>query len=187
MYSLRQLNAVSTFDAYPISRIEALLHQVGQACYLSTLDLAEGYWQIPPWDTYKEKTAFSSPSGLYHFRKMPFGLHGEAATFQQLMDKVLQLVSTFNLAYIEDTIIFNKTWEEHFSHLRGLLYRLQENGLTANPHKCHLERILVKYLGYIVGRGQFRAQPDKIHALKQAICPQDKKYLQHFLGLNSLL
>ena len=34
-------------DAYPMSRIDDILDQVGQPRYITTLDIAKGYWQIP--------------------------------------------------------------------------------------------------------------------------------------------
>lgn len=51
----RELNAISTFDAYPMPQIETLLYQVDQAYYLFTWDLAKGYWQIPLREVDKEK------------------------------------------------------------------------------------------------------------------------------------
>ena len=43
----RRLNAVTHRDAYPMPRMEEILDQVGQAKYITTLDLAKGYWQVP--------------------------------------------------------------------------------------------------------------------------------------------
>ncbi|KAJ1080474.1 hypothetical protein NDU88_000673, partial [Pleurodeles waltl] len=77
----RQVNSVSQFDTYPLPRVDELLEKLGKARYMSTLDLTKGYWQIPLAQNDKEKTAFSTPSGLYHFNVLPFGLHGAPATF----------------------------------------------------------------------------------------------------------
>lgn len=63
-------------------RVDALLDRVGEAQVLSTIVLIKGYWQIPLAPKAKEKMAFVTPSGLYHFQKMPFCLHGTAASFQ---------------------------------------------------------------------------------------------------------
>lgn len=79
------LNAVSTFNAYPMPHVDTFIHRVGAAKYLSTLDLTKGYWQIPLDNDSIEKTAFATPSGLYHFMKMSFVLHGVTASFQRLM------------------------------------------------------------------------------------------------------
>ena len=64
-------------------RIYDILDQVvmGQAKYISTLDLAKGYWQVPVTKEDCPKTAFITPKGLYRFCVMPFGLYGARATF----------------------------------------------------------------------------------------------------------
>ncbi len=86
----RKRNAQSQFDAYPMPRVDDLLERIGRAKYITTLDLCKGYWQIPLEPTSRPYTAFRTPIGLYQFTVLPFGLHGAPATFQRLMDKVLQ-------------------------------------------------------------------------------------------------
>ena len=63
-------------------QIDELLDNIGQSKYLTILDLAKGYWQVPMGEDDKGKTPFSSPLGLLQFTTMPFGLSGEPATFQ---------------------------------------------------------------------------------------------------------
>ena len=127
----RRLNEVSKFDAYPMPRIDDLLERLGGAEYLTSLDLTKGYWQIPLRPGDKEKTAFVTPKGLFQFSRMPFGLHGAAATFQRLMDRVLAPVKAFAGAYIDDILIYSKSWEEHLEH--RVLQVLQEVQLTSQP------------------------------------------------------
>ena len=108
----RKVNKVSKFDAYPMPRTE-IFESVGPAKVISTLDLAKGYWQIPMAPESREKTAFTTPFGLYEFEVMPFGLHNAPATFQRTMNHVLQDCQEFSCAYIDDVIIFSESWEEH--------------------------------------------------------------------------
>ena len=84
----RKVNSVTKFDAYPMPRIEEVLESIGSAKVISTLDLAKGYWQIPLSEDAKEKTAIITPSGLYEFEVMPFGLHSAPATFQRTMNHI---------------------------------------------------------------------------------------------------
>lgn len=75
---------------------------------------------MPLADSAKNLTAFRVPSGFYHFKYMPFGLHGATATFQRLVDQVLRGLDGCAAAYIDDIIIFSETWEQHLEHLTGV-------------------------------------------------------------------
>ena len=76
----RKLNDVMVKDAYPLAGKQ----------WFSMLDLASGYWQVLLPREARAKTAFATPSGLFQFKVMPFGLCNAPATFERLMDRVLQ-------------------------------------------------------------------------------------------------
>lgn len=111
------LNSVSPLDSYPTSRISDLIDHLGQSKYLTTTYLSKGYWQIPLTQFSRPLTAFRTPWGLFHFKVLPFGLHGAVATFQRLIDQVLQALP-FAAAYLDDIVIYSNTWEGHVQHLR---------------------------------------------------------------------
>jgi len=72
----RRLNKVSKKDAYPLPQINATLDKLRGARYLSTIDLKNGYWQIPLTPESQPLTAFTvAGKGLFEFTVMPFGLH----------------------------------------------------------------------------------------------------------------
>ena len=76
------------------------------------------------------KTAFTTGFGLYQFRVMPFGLQGAPATFQRMMDKLLMGLEGYIVAYLDDLVVFSQSWTDHLEHLRSILLRLREAGLT---------------------------------------------------------
>lgn len=55
------MNTVSTFNAFPMPQVEDMLEKIGQAQFISTLNLTKGYWQIPMAVADKESTTFGSP------------------------------------------------------------------------------------------------------------------------------
>ena len=116
---LWQLNAATIKDAHPIPRIDDLLDALHGARWFTTLDLKNGYWQVPIQEQDKEKTAFrTSSSQLYEFSQVPFGLCNAPATFSRLMDRILAgLHWETCLFYLDDIIIFAATWEEHLARL----------------------------------------------------------------------
>ena len=179
----RQVNAQSQFDAYPMPRLEDLIERLGKARYITTLDLCKGYWQVPMADGAKPYTAFRTPQGLFQFTVMPFGLQGAPATFQRLMDQVLEGTGAFAAAYLDDIAIYSATWEQHLEHVREVLHRLHQAGLTIQPKKCALAQQEVHYLGYVLGRGVIRPQKGKVDAVRDCATPQTKKDVRSFLGL----
>ncbi|XP_029919926.1 uncharacterized protein LOC115368085 [Myripristis murdjan] len=179
----RKVNAQSDFDAYPLPRLDDLIEQVGQARFISTLDLCKGYWQVPLTEAAKPLTAFRTPQGLWQFTKMPFGLQGAPATFQRLMNRVLSGMGTFCAAYLDDIVIYSNSWQEHLTHLKEVLQRIKQAGLTINPRKCALARQELQYLGHILGGGVIKPVKDKVVAVKARERPTTRKQVKSFLGL----
>ena len=179
----RRLNSVSRMDAYPMPRIDELLDQIGKARYITTLDLTRGYWQVPVAVDARPKTAFTTPLGLYQFKVMPFGLSGAPATFQRLMDQLLQGLDGSVAAYLDDIVVYSNSWEEHKGHIRTMLARLRGAGLTVKPRKCQFAMAECLYLGHIVGNGCVRPEVSKLEAIERLPVPTTKKQVRSLLGL----
>ncbi|CAM5179005.1 unnamed protein product [Eretmochelys imbricata] len=179
----RWLNERSKFDEYPIPRIDELVDRLGNARFLTTLDLTKGSWQIPLAKEVKEKTAFSTLESLFQYPVLPFGLHGAPATFQGLMDKLLWPHTSYAAAYLDDVIIHTPDWETHLGKVEAVLDTLRRAGLTANPAKCAIGLAEAKYLGYIVGRGMVKPQLNKLEAIQNWPLPNRKKQVRAFLGV----
>jgi len=81
----RKLNDITKKYSYPLPRIDDTLNTLAGSRWFSTFDLKSGYWQVEVHKDNKEKTAFTTDSGLYHFNVMPFGLCNAPDTFERLM------------------------------------------------------------------------------------------------------
>ena len=81
------------------------------------LDLMKGYWQVPVVGKDRPKTAFTNPFGVYQFMHMPFVLQCASATFQHMMDRLLDRLREFASAYLDDLIVFSQSWRDHLRHL----------------------------------------------------------------------
>ncbi|XP_041424995.1 uncharacterized protein LOC121395491 [Xenopus laevis] len=178
----RKLNLVTTFDAYPMPRIDELLDQLAGAQYITIMDLSRGYWQIPMSPEAQERSAFITPFGLYEFQTMPFGMKNAPATFQRLVNQLLGGLEGFAVAYLDDIAIFSNSWEEHLAHLSQVLDRIQGAGLTIKPEKCQIGMTEVQYLGHRVGSGTLRPEPGKVEAITNWPTPKTKKQVMSFLG-----
>ena len=186
----RELNSVTKADTFPLPRVDDLLDQLGRAKYFSTLDLASGFWQIRMHPQSREKTAFSTPQGLYEFRVMPFGLTNAPSVFQRLIQQVLMGLNpdsgpSFVTAYIDDILVFSDTLDDHLNHLRLVLERLKEVNLKLKPTKCRFARKEVEYLGHVLTPDGLKPNPTLVSAVREFPVPTCLKELRRFLGLAS--
>ncbi|XP_048836044.1 uncharacterized protein LOC125711303 [Brienomyrus brachyistius] len=179
----RKLNAVTHKDAYPLPRIEESLTGLKGAAWYSTLDLASGYWQVEVHPNDKEKTAFTTPMGLYQFERMPFGLCNAPATFQRLMQRCLgEQVYDYLLIYLDDVIVYSPDFGGHLEHLEKVFARLEAHGLKLQPEKCRLFQRAVRYLGHIVSREGVTTDPEKTEAVRGWPRPGTVREVRSFLG-----
>ena len=126
----RQLNSVTQDDKYQMPWVEEMVERLGKAKYISKLDLAKGYYQVPVEPDDQSKTAFLTPMGKFQFKRMPFELKGAPSTFQRMMDTLLAPCHQFVGAYIDDITVHSNSWMEH---LDQVLQLLREANLTAKP------------------------------------------------------
>ncbi|GFS75684.1 retrovirus-related Pol polyprotein from transposon 297 [Trichonephila clavipes] len=179
----RSLNALTVPDAYPMQNMMELNFLVAKKIFITVLDMLKGYWSIPMEDSSKHLTAFRTHRGQYQWNVSQFGLRNTAATYQRAMSKVVQTISDFACAYIDDLAIFSDTWEEHLNHLEEVFKRLKHFNFSVNLGKCEFARQKVKDLGHVIGSGRHSPDKERIKAIQSLQAPTTKKQLRSTLGL----
>jgi hypothetical protein len=136
------LNLVSEMESgWGIPNIKDILERLGEqkSGFFCKLDLTAGFHQMLISEESREFTAFkTSWGGLYEWCRLPMGLKGSPAYFQQIMaTEVLNgLVMNICEVYLDDVIVYARTEEELLSRVRQVLERFREKGLTLNHEKC---------------------------------------------------
>ena len=130
----RKLNSVTKNDAHPLPRVEDIFDTLAGSKFFTTLDLAMGYHQVELHPDDREKTAFSTPFGLFQYTVMPFGLATAPATFMRLITIVFsKMLYNTCLAYLDDIIIFGRTFNEHLERFELALKRRKNANLKLKP------------------------------------------------------
>lgn len=180
----RKLNSLTVRDAYALPRIDDTLDALQGAQWFSTLDLKSSYWQVEIAEEDQHKTAFTAgPLGFYECKRMPFGLTNAPATFQRLMESCMgDLYLKYCLLYLDDIVVYSKTYEEHLERLEAVFERLKENGLKLKPSKCKLFQRSICYLGHVISKDGVSTDPEKIKAVQEWPVPKNSAEVQSFLG-----
>uniref|UniRef100_A0A8C1RHP2 Gypsy retrotransposon integrase-like protein 1 n=1 Tax=Cyprinus carpio TaxID=7962 RepID=A0A8C1RHP2_CYPCA len=178
----RKLNNITKPDSFPLPRVEDCVDRVGSARFVSKFDLLKGYYQVPLTPRAQEVSAFITPSGLYSYSVMSFGLRNAPATFQRLMNRVVSGLQGCAV-YLDDVVVYSDGWSEHLERIQALFTRLVEARLTVNLAKCEFAQATVVYLGKVVGQGQVRPVHAKVVAIDNFPVPATKPELRRFLGM----
>ncbi|GFV54387.1 retrovirus-related Pol polyprotein from transposon 17.6 [Trichonephila clavipes] len=179
----RALNAVTKVPVFPMKDMQELIFIARSAHWLTSIDLLKGHWQIKMDEESKPLTAFTTHNAVYQWKTMPFGLAGASGTFQREMNRILKSHSEYAQAYMDDVVIFSKTFEEHLVHLELVLTELEKLGFSVRLDKCSFAAKRIKYLGHTIGGGKHGPDEDKILAVKRLIRPTTKKEVRSVLGL----
>jgi len=180
----RKLNEKTVADEYPLPKQSDILQALSGAQWLSTLDALAGFTQMEIKESDRPLTAFRTHRGLHQFRKMPFGLRDGPSIFQRIMNEILaEFLWIFVLVYIDDIVVFSRTFEDHLKHLDWVLAAISKAGITLAPSKCHLGYQSLLLLGQKVSRLGISTHKEKVDAILALEPPKTVNELQTFLGM----
>ena len=180
----RKLNAQTIDLNFPIPAISNLQFLLSKEHkWFSVLDLKSAYYSLPLTARASERAAITTQRGVYQPLRSPFGLKNSPAKFCELVASVIEGLETFTFAYLDDFLVFSKTFFDHQKHLSALLTRLDSYGLFINPEKCKLAQYEVVFLGHILSCHGIRPLQEKTDFISTIKVPKTLKELRSFLGI----
>ncbi|XP_065068251.1 uncharacterized protein LOC135693652 [Rhopilema esculentum] len=182
----RELNDKTTADRHPIPRIQDTLDSLSGNKWFSTIDQGKAYHQGFMDPESRHLTAFVTPWGLYEWIRLPMGLKNAPAEFQRYMESCLgEFRDECCAPYLDDVIVYSKSFNEHVEHVRKVLRRLKENGIKLKAEKCDMFKKEVVYLGRIVSEDGYRIDPDSTKAILKLrdYTPKTIGEVRHLTGL----
>ncbi|PZC82925.1 hypothetical protein B5X24_HaOG209368 [Helicoverpa armigera] len=178
----RRLNSVTQPDRYPIPRIQDFTYQLHNKNIFSKLDLKMAYYWIPIAKDDAQKTAITTPFGLFEFNCMTFGLRNGSQTFQRFMHEVLRGISGC-FCFIDDILLCEENETKHKLLLHQVLQRLDKYGLTLNIEKCEFGKETIDFLGYEVSATGIKPTAERVKAISTYPKPTTVLQLRRFLGM----
>jgi len=182
----RKLNSVTYKDKFPLPRTKDCLHALEGSVLFSVLDLSSSYFQVPLDHRDRDKTAFITRKGQFRLTRLGQGCTNSPAVFCRLMSLVLRgLTWVCCLAYVDDTIVFGRTFEEHLENLEKVLHRFRLAKLKLKPTKCKFFQDRVRFLGHHVSAKGLETDSSKVDCIVNWEFPQTISELRSFIGMCS--
>ena len=141
-----------------------IVENIGTKKVFTKMDLQWGYNNIWIKEGDKWKMAFTMPEGLFELMVMFFGLTNSLATFQTIMNKILQnLINTRKVAsFIDNVIIGTEAEEGHDEMVEEVVKRLAENNLYVKPEKYKWRVKEIEFLEVVIEPEGVKMEEDKV-------------------------
>lgn len=180
----RELNKLLVPESQPFPLIDDIITKTRDCRWFTALDINSAFWSIPIRKSDRFKTAFTTSQGHYEWSNMPFGLKNSPAIFQRIFSGIIRRnnLSDFCTNYIDDILIYSKTFEEHMTHLEALVQAIEKEGFKLKFIKCNFASHSVQYLGHILGHNTVQPLHDNLIAIKNFPIPRNRKNIRQFLG-----
>jgi hypothetical protein len=161
--------------------------------FLTSLDMASSYWQLPLDPESAHKTTFSTPEGSFFWKVVPFGLQSSPSTQIRLMNRVLHNLNwKYACCFLDDVLLISSAKQtdqnedpflKHLSLIEAVFDRYKQANLTLNPAKCHFVMSELPYLGFRITEEGIAPCPNKVKAVSNFPTPHNIRTLRSFLGL----
>lgn len=182
----RALNSKTVPDRTPMPHPEDVFTMLAGSRTFAKLDITSMFNQIEVDERDVEKTAITTPFGLYECPLMPFGLVNAPATAVRLMKEVLRdFDGKTCFVYFDDIIVFAPDVSNLVQRCQDVLSSLRKHGLKLKPTKCVFAVDSVQFLGHVISAAGIEIDPRRIEQVRNFPIPRNPSDVKSFYGLCS--
>ena len=178
----QQLNKLTILNKYPLPLMTEFRERVARATVFTKLDLKDGYHLIRIRKGDEWKTTFRTRYGHYEYKVMPFAFVNAPATFQAMMNTILQeFLDHGVVVYLDDILIYSKSLSKYKALIKQVLARLERHDLAISLKKSVFHVDTVEFSGYIVGKDGVTMSETIIESILNWKAPRSVKDVQIFI------
>lgn len=184
---IRGLNRITEKDSYPLPSMDEMHKQLAGKRFISVLDGLGWFhqWRIHP--DYTHYVSVITARGQETMLVTPMGFKNSVAHVQRQADIELKDHADYARTYVDDTVVFSDTFQDHCQHLTNVLSTFTRLRASLNPLKSYVGFSSVTLLGKRVNALGLSTHEEKVEALLKLRFPQTVKELETYIGLTQWL
>jgi hypothetical protein len=167
---LRPINARILPEFFALPSITDVIQEVGlaRARYFTICDAKSGFYQLKLAESSRPYTAFTVGGRRWMYSKVPMGLRSSPLYYNLLMGRLFQseLLSGHMTSYLDDSVFYHETFEEHLRFMEQVCRRFDEANLRLHPKKCFFATSSLTFLGFELSRDGIRIDKSRFQALE---------------------
>lgn len=176
-----RMNALLEGSSFQASRTFSML---GWPPLFMKSDLNQGFSQIEIVKEARKKTAFVTKEYSCQFSCLPFELRTASTAFQRATDMTsAEMKWIMCLVFIDDIIIYSKSFDECLRHIDKVLQLMQEVGWTIQPSKTEFARTHIWFLEHVMDQNGIHTGSRKVATITTYEVTKNTKEVKSFLGM----
>lgn len=184
---IRGLNKITISDSHPLPLQDDIVTAVQGCMFISVVDCSGQFHLFLVRRDHRQRFTIVSHRGSEHFNVAAMGFKNSVPYVQRKMDGFLRPYRHFARCYIDDIVIFSRTAEEHFQHLRTIFALFARLKVTLEPKKSFLGYPSVTLLGQKVDGFGLTTTEERVAAIKEMRFPESLEALETYLGMANWL
>ena len=182
---VRPLNKWAEVDAYSLPLQSDITSAVQGCQFIFTVNGTGFFHQWNVARKNRHKLSVVSHRGLEQYNVALMEYKNSPAYVQRKMDNLLRDLRSFVRTFIDNIVIFSKTFKDHLVHLDKVFSRLEDLHITLKSSKSYLGYPSITLLGQKVDGLGLSTSEEKIAALANLSFPTDLKILEYYIGLTN--
>lgn len=179
---LSPLNKYCNREAHPSKSPFHLARSVPQGSVKTVLDAWNGYHSVPIREEDRHLTTFTTPNGLYRYKRAPQGYlssgDGYSRRFDDISAHVLRMVRC-----VDDSLIHDTDMEEHWWRVISFLEMAGRGGVVLNSDKFQFAQHIVDFAGFRISDSTVEPLPKYMDAIRGYPTPENITDIRSWFGL----
>jgi Reverse transcriptase (RNA-dependent DNA polymerase) len=181
---LRVPNASTKPTAWPMLNRQDKLHDLHGSEVFATLDVCQGYWQIPLHKDSQDCQSFITPDGVYTPTRVLHGTRNATQHLKSVLVVMLDDIKSNIKVWLNDCLLHTKTEDDLPATLNFFFKQCQKHELKLHASKFLSFSTTVRYCARLITKDGGRFDPKNMEALQTMQEPQNGADLVQYVVCN---